>query len=116
MKNSTLRFVTSWVAGLATALLGTHAALASALGDGDEPLFAMLSDATPAPDGELPDTGGGLERERARSPSLITGAGYGTRASPVLRMRRDRAHFEERTRDATGAVTHAVAFDFSLSR
>ena len=93
-----------------------RAALASARGDGDESLFAMLSDATPAPDGELPNTGVGLERERSLSPILITGADYGTRASTVLRMRRDRARFEERTRDATGAVTHAVAFDFSLAR
>lgn len=91
-----------------------RAALAATLGDGDEPLFAMLSDATPAPDSQLPDTGVGIERERMLSPILITGADYGTRASTVLRVRRGGARLEERTRDATGAVTGTVAFDFSL--
>ena len=91
-----------------------RAALAAMLGDGDEPLFAMLSDATPAPDSQLPDTGVGIERERMLSPILITGADYGTRASTVLRVRRGGARLEERTRDATGAVTGTVAFDFPL--
>jgi uncharacterized protein with NRDE domain len=89
-----------------------RAALARSLGDGDEPLFAMLSDATPAPDDQLPDTGVGLERERMLSPILITGADYGTRASTVLRAGRSAARLEERTRDAAGAMTHVAAFDF----
>ena len=92
-----------------------RAALASALGDGDESLFAMLSDATPAPDGELPNPGVGLERERQLSPILITGADYGTRASTVLRTGRSGARFEERTRDATGAVTSTAAFEFPFA-
>ncbi len=91
-----------------------RAALAASLADGDEPLFAMLSDATPAPDEQLPDTGVGLERERWLSPILIAGPDYGTRASTVLRVRGDRARLEERTRDATGAVTNTASFDFSL--
>ncbi len=93
-----------------------RAALEAAIGDGDEPLFAMLSDATPAPDAELPDTGVGIERERMLSPILISGASYGTRASTVLRATRDSVRFEERTRDATGAVTHRAAFDFAIGR
>ncbi len=93
-----------------------RAALEAAIGDGDEPLFAMLSDATPAPDAELPDTGVGLERERMLSPILITGDAYGTRASTVFRATRGSARFEERTRDTSGAVDHRVAFDFAIDR
>jgi uncharacterized protein with NRDE domain len=89
-----------------------RAVLGESLGDGDEPLFAMLSDATPAPDSLLPDTGVGLERERMLSPILIAGPDYGTRASTVLRAGREAARFEERTRDASGAVTSVAAFDF----
>jgi uncharacterized protein with NRDE domain len=58
----------------------------------------------------------GLERERMLSPILISGASYGTRASTVLRATRDSVRFEERTRDATGAVTHRVSFDFAIDR
>lgn len=90
-------------------------AMREAVGDGDEPLFAMLSDSTPAPDAQLPDTGVGLERERWLSPTLITGETYGTRASTVLRISaRDTARFEERTRNADGAVTLATAFDIAF--
>ena len=89
-----------------------RAALGESLGDGDEPLFAMLSDAAPAPDSQLPDTVVGLERERMLSPILIAGPDYGTRASTVLRAGRDAARLEERTRDPSGAVTCVAAFDF----
>ena len=87
-------------------------AMQAALEDGDEPLFAMLSDPEPAPDAQLPDTGVGLARERMLSPALITGEAYGTRTSTVVRASRSSAHFEERTRDATGAVTATRIFDF----
>ena len=87
--------------------------LGMGVGDGDEPLFAMLSDATPAPDHALPDTGVGLERERWLSPILITGETYGTRASTVLRAgAHGEVHLEERTRGANGDVTATVAFSF----
>jgi uncharacterized protein with NRDE domain len=89
-------------------------AMRNSLANGDEPLFAMLSDATPAPDHALPDTGVGLERERWLSPILIIGERYGTRASTVLRVGRGKARFEERTRDATGGVTGTAAFEFDL--
>lgn len=92
-------------------------AMRAGVADGDAPLFAMLSDATPAPDHALPDTGVGLERERWLSPILIAGDAYGTRASTVLRVASDgRVRFEERTRDATGAVTGKAAFEFTLAR
>jgi uncharacterized protein with NRDE domain len=91
-----------------------RAALEGALGDGDEPLFAMLSDATPAPDAQLPDTGVGIEKERMLSPALITGEAYGTRASTVLRCTARSARLEERTRDAQGGVTVVRQIEFAL--
>jgi uncharacterized protein with NRDE domain len=79
------------------------------------PLFAMLSDASAAEDGRLPDTGVGLEWERRLSPALITGRDYGTRASTLLVVGSDgRVHFEERTRDDEGGVTGARRFAFAI--
>lgn len=46
--------------------------------------LALLSDAEPAPDAELPDTGVGLEWERALSSPLIRMESYGTRTSTLL--------------------------------
>lgn len=69
-----------------------------------ESLFAMLSDATPAPDDRLPDTGVGLALERRLAPILIVGADYATRSSTVLRGRDDGAfEWHERVRDIDGA-------------
>lgn len=95
-------------------VLRAREGMRAALGD-DEALFALLSDTTPAPDEALPETGVGLARERQLSPILITGADYGTRASTVLRLGAGAARLEERTRDATGTVTSAAAFDFPLA-
>jgi uncharacterized protein with NRDE domain len=90
-------------------------AMRASLDRGDEPLFAMLSDASPAPDEALPDTGVGLERERWLSSILITGETYGTRASTVLRVGAcGEVRFEERTRNASGEVTATSAFEFRL--
>ena len=77
------------------------AAVAGALAgpaDALEPaLFAALADRGIAPDGVLPDTGVGLERERALSASFIATPEYGTRCSTVLIVRRDgTATFTER--------------------
>jgi uncharacterized protein with NRDE domain len=93
-----------------------RAAMQVAVGNGDAPLFTMLSDTTPAPDARLPDTGVGLERERLLSPVLITGANYGSRTSTVLRVSGDAARFEERTLDTTGAVTGTSRFEFAIER
>jgi uncharacterized protein with NRDE domain len=92
-------------------------AMRAALGDGDEPLFKMLSDASPGADDELPDTGVGLAWERRLSPVLIVGEDYGTRASTVLRIAAGgKACFEERTRSATSAVTDVRSFAFEIAR
>jgi uncharacterized protein with NRDE domain len=53
-------------------------------------LFGILADRTVAPDAELPDTGVGLERERELSCCFIANGRYGTRASTVLLINRNR--------------------------
>ncbi|CAN5295319.1 NRDE family protein [soil metagenome] len=47
-------------------------------------LFEFLYDREPAKDDQLPDTGIGLERERALSAMFITTNGYGSRCSTVV--------------------------------
>jgi len=63
-----------------------------------EALFNLLDDRRPAPEGQLPETGFGKERERMLSPIFIDGEKYGTRASTVLLIDRDgTVTFAERT-------------------
>jgi len=47
-------------------------------------LFELLSDKSPAPDDQLPDTGIGLEWERRLSSVFVASPTYGTRASTIL--------------------------------
>jgi uncharacterized protein with NRDE domain len=47
-------------------------------------IMAMLADATPADDAALPDTGVGIELERALSSLCIAMPGYGTRVSTAM--------------------------------
>lgn len=74
-------------------------------------LLDALADRDGAPDAELPDTGIGLERERALAPAFIhvPAMRYGTRCSTVLVGERDGATWRltvtERSFDAQGAVT-----------
>jgi uncharacterized protein with NRDE domain len=78
-------------------------------------LFEMLSNAAVVPDPQLPRTGVGVDWERRLSAALITGEDYGTRASTVLAMGAEgETVFEERTRDASGAVTGSVRQRFTL--
>jgi len=59
-------------------------------------LHEVLGDRWPAPDGELPDTGVGLELERLLSPPFIAGEQYGTRAVTVVTIdRRGEIVFDE---------------------
>jgi uncharacterized protein with NRDE domain len=75
----------------------------------------MLSDTTLAPDVQLPQTGVGIDWERRLSAALITGEDYGTRASTVLALSLEgKTIFEERTRDALGAVTNTARQEFAL--
>jgi uncharacterized protein with NRDE domain len=78
-------------------------------------LFSMLSDEAIVPDLQLPHTGTGIAWERRLSAALITGEDYGTRASTVVAMSAEGGVFEERTRDARGAVTHVAREAFALA-
>lgn len=69
-------------------------------GDIDEdalaPLFDALADTASAPDAALPDTGVGLELERALSPPFVRGEQYGTRCSTVVLAGKNEIAFAER--------------------
>lgn len=80
------------------------------------PLFSALADEHIAADGELPDTGVGIDIERRLSPPFIRGLLYGTRASSVLLVGQDhRARFVERSFAPGGEAAGERAFDIDLS-
>lgn len=94
-----------------------RAAMEEALRDDDPAprLFRMLSDASPAADAELPDTGVGITWERLLSTALITGEKYGTRCSTVVTFAASGAiGFDERTRIADGSVTAQAEHRFRI--
>lgn len=70
---------TSRVLALADEAIALH-------GDDPESLLAVLHDSAQPADGDLPDTGVGLELERRLAPVFIRGPRYGTRASSLLRI------------------------------
>lgn len=53
------------------------------------PLFEAFADTGVAADAALPDTGVGIELERALSPVFVRGTRYGTRATTVIALDRD---------------------------
>lgn len=62
-----------------------------------EPCFQILADDEIAPDGQLPDTGIGLEWERVLSSIFVCSPEYGTRSSTVIAVRADNSvRFVER--------------------
>ena len=80
-------------------------------------IYAILSDGTVAPDDALPNTGVGIEWERALSPALIVTARYGTRASTILSVANSGGvSFEEHTRANDGAVCGVARFSFELQQ
>ncbi len=82
------------------------------LGEPEE-LLALLADRTPAPDDELPDTGLGLERERAVSPPFIVDPVYGTRAATAVVLDRDgRSRVVERSHAADGGIAGVRRFSY----
>jgi uncharacterized protein with NRDE domain len=92
--------------------------MAAALDDADPAprLFEMLSDANPAPDAELPDTGVGITWERRLATALITGEEYGTRCSTVVAFAASGAiDFEELTRAADGSVSSRAQHRFRIA-
>lgn len=87
--------------GHATRALGAWlASAANGRGEIDQaalaPLFNVLADTTAASDDLLPDTGVGLELERALSPPFVLGERYGTRCSSVVLVGESKIVFAER--------------------
>jgi uncharacterized protein with NRDE domain len=78
-----------------------------------EPLLAMMADTTMAPDGELPNTSVGPERERMLSAARIVSASYGTRCSTVVMQSRQGAiRFAERTYGPEGVELDTATYEF----
>jgi len=79
-------------------------------------LFAMLYDEQRANDQSLPDTGIGLERERALSSMFIKTNGYGTRCSTVILVSHDHeVMFSERVYDLDTFAHETKRFQFSIA-
>jgi uncharacterized protein with NRDE domain len=80
-----------------------------------EKLFDILSDDTVADDARLPDTGVGLDRERALSSMFIKSPGYGTRCSTVILVdHQNNVSFTERVYDLSTFQYSSKTFDFAV--
>jgi uncharacterized protein with NRDE domain len=80
-----------------------------------EKLFEILYDDERAEDRQLPETGVGLERERALSPMFIKTNGYGTRSSTVILIdRNNKILFTERVYDLITFEHRTNTFEFSI--
>ncbi|HYC86282.1 MAG TPA: NRDE family protein [Chryseosolibacter sp.] len=78
-------------------------------------LFRLLYDDGRAPDEQLPDTGIGLERERALSSMFIKTNGYGTRCSTVILVDyENRVTFSERIFDLQTFEHQTQDFIFNI--
>jgi len=78
-------------------------------------LFELLYDEQRAEDQLLPDTGIGLERERALSSMFIKTNGYGTRCSTVILVSRDnQILFSERVYDLDTFAHNTNRYQFSI--
>ena len=78
-------------------------------------LFEMLTDGETAKDEVLPDTGVGLERERALSSMFIKSPGYGTRCSTVILVDyNSQVFFAERVYDLTTFKFTENSFSFKI--
>lgn len=83
---------------------------------GVTPLFDALADTTPAPDEALPDTGVGLEWERALSPPFVSSERYGTRCSSVVLVDDEQIFFAERRFGPSAAPLGENAAVLALSQ
>ncbi len=76
----------------------------------EDAAFALMRDATQAPDNQLPQTGVNLRLERTLSALFIEGADYGTRTTTLLTVRDDgEVRFAERSFGPGGVRTGEVA-------
>lgn len=81
-----------------------------------ESLFSLLRDENRAPDDQLPDTGIGLERERALSSMFIKTNGYGTRCSTIILIKHNGdMEFLERNYNLTDFTFETKVFKFRIS-
>ena len=80
-----------------------------------EELFEILRDETIANDDQLPDTGIGMERERALSSIFIKTDGYGSRCSTVILVTHSgEAFFAERTFNLSDFSFATKQFEFKI--
>ena len=78
-------------------------------------MFDILSDDREAPDEQLPETGLGIELERAVSPVFIKSDEYGTRSSTVLFVNStNEVLFIERSLDIEKGKWDETKFEFKL--
>jgi uncharacterized protein with NRDE domain len=79
-------------------------------------LFKLLFNDALASDETLPETGVGLERERALSAMFIKSPGYGTRCSTVVLVdQQDHLSFTERVYDLTTFDYSEKSFTFKIN-
>lgn len=79
-------------------------------------LFEFLYDDRRAADDQLPDTGIGLERERALSSMFIKSPGYGSRCSTVVLVdKQNNALFSERIYNLTTFEFSEKTFEFRIN-
>ena len=78
-------------------------------------LFEILSDTSRPPDELLPDTGIGLEIERAVSPVFISTTFYGTRSSTIIFIdRKNNAEFIEKSLNPDSKECTSSSYKFKL--
>ncbi len=97
-------------------VLKAKSRLRAALDDLEDPspLLDLLRDDEPAPDGELPRSGLGLEWDRLLSSAFVRSAEYGTRCSTTVLMDdRGGVRFDEWTWDSSGLETGRVSQRFT---
>lgn len=80
----------------------------------DDTLLEVLRDKTLTPDNQLPNTGIGLDRERALSAPFVATTDYGTRACSIVRVGRTDVEFVEQSNDAQG-LTSLSRFSFNFN-
>jgi len=79
-------------------------------------MFRVLSDDKISADAQLPDTGVGLELERALSASFIKSPGYGTRSSTVILVDyNNHVAFHERVYDPVTSGATNQSFQYTIS-
>ena len=80
-----------------------------------EALYEVLSDEAISSDDHLPDTGVGVERERALSAAFIKSPGYGTRSSTVVMVDyNDNVSFHERVFNPENSRFSYHSFQYTI--